>query len=301
MGKRKSKYYHNKGESQSAKKAKLKFGDSYNKLDINQKGFLITYNCKFTFCLNESKKLLQQFTTPIDTTPVSDKETEKGNDLEKELQQELDTLNQRDKEFAVLDTGAKYTIFIKLNSVDTNKVVEDIFEHMEKTKKPLGRFIQRLLPIANTCKAFLDDIEKCMKTTLEGFDCLSKPVKYCCVYKTSNNSSIKREDVFRMVGTHFQSINPANKVDFDAPEYVLIFTVICKICFISFVKNYHEYKRYNLVEQGNKYNNLNKNNQKTDAIQTDDNIQNNQETILDNVKVETVESQSKAITLTNND
>ena len=52
----------------------------------------------------------------------------KGNDLEKELQQELDELNKRDKEFQVLDTGANYTIFITLDSVDPTKVVKNIFE-----------------------------------------------------------------------------------------------------------------------------------------------------------------------------
>ena len=127
-------------------------------------------------------------------------------------------------------------------------------KHIERTKKPLGRFIQRLLPIANTCKAHLDDIEKCMIKTLECFPCLAEPVKYCVVFKTSNNSSIKRDDVFRMVGTHFQNLNPGNKVNFDAPEYVLILTVICKMCFVSFVKNYFEYKKYNFTEHGSKFN-----------------------------------------------
>ena len=55
-------------------------------------------------------------------------EENKGNDLEKELQQELDELNKRDKEFQVLDTGANYTIFITLESVDPTKVVKNIFE-----------------------------------------------------------------------------------------------------------------------------------------------------------------------------
>lgn len=65
MGKRKS-YFHKPGQSQAEKKAKLKFGESFNKLDTNMKGFLITYNCKFTFCLNEAKKLLQQFSLPAE-------------------------------------------------------------------------------------------------------------------------------------------------------------------------------------------------------------------------------------------
>jgi len=87
MGKRKS-YFHKKGESQAEKKLKLKFGESFNKIDTNMKGFLVTYNCKFTFCLNESKKLLQQFSLPSEV--LKDKPTETSGDLDKELQQELD-------------------------------------------------------------------------------------------------------------------------------------------------------------------------------------------------------------------
>ena len=88
---------------------------------------------------------------------------------------------------------------------------------METTKKPLGRYIQRLLPIANTCKAHLEDIQKCLVNTLDRFDSIrncspdlgsdAKPFKYCCVYKSSNNKSIQREDVFRMVGACFLSKN----------------------------------------------------------------------------------------------
>jgi len=57
MGKKRKFYFDN---SQAAKKAKLKFGNN-RKIAPNMKGFLITYNCKFTLCLNEAKKLLQQF------------------------------------------------------------------------------------------------------------------------------------------------------------------------------------------------------------------------------------------------
>ena len=52
---------------------------------------------------------------------------------------------------------------------------------------------------------------------------------------------------------YFSAINPANKVDFDEPEYVLVLQVICKLCFVSFVKNYFEYKKYNFIENGSKF------------------------------------------------
>jgi len=56
------------------------------------------------------------------------KKGQTSNDIEKELQKELDSLNSVDKEFNVIDTGAKYTIFIKQSQVNPNRVVDDIFQ-----------------------------------------------------------------------------------------------------------------------------------------------------------------------------
>lgn len=127
---------------------------------------------------------------------------------------------------------------------------------MEINKRPLGRYIQRLLPIANTCKAHLDDIQKCIATTLDPLPCMAadaKPMKFCCIFKTSNNGSLKRDDIFRMVGHYFHSKNSGNKCDFDAPDRVLILQIICNMAFIGFVENYYQYKKYNFQEQGNKF------------------------------------------------
>ena len=127
---------------------------------------------------------------------------------------------------------------------------------MEINKRPLGRYIQRLLPIANTCKAHLEDIQKCIAATLDELSCMAsdaKPFKYCCVFKTSNNGSLKRDDIFRMVGHYFHTKNSGNKCDFDAPDYVLILQIICNMAFVGFVENYFQYKKYNFQEQGNKF------------------------------------------------
>jgi hypothetical protein len=46
------------------------------------------------------------------------------------FKEELDNLNQQDKEYVVMDTGAKYTIFINLvdTLVEPNFVVESMFQ-----------------------------------------------------------------------------------------------------------------------------------------------------------------------------
>ena len=120
----KRKFYAKNSQS-SNKKSKYMF-DEKVKLGPNMKGFLITYNCKFTFLVNEAKKLIQQFSSPNDTEQNTD--AKKSNDIEKQLQEELDSLNTMDKQLSILDTGAKYTLFINQPNVDPNKVVESVFE-----------------------------------------------------------------------------------------------------------------------------------------------------------------------------
>lgn len=73
------------------------------------------------------------------------------------------------------------------------------------------------------------------------------------MFKSSNNSSLSREEIFKIGTDYFQSINKLNKVDFDKPDYVLYVQVICNICFISLLENYFNYKKYNLIEMGCKY------------------------------------------------
>jgi hypothetical protein len=67
---KKRKYFGGKAQSQKDKKAKLKFGNNI-KLGPNLKGYFITYSSKFTFCLNEAKKLIQQFSIEEDKVKLS--------------------------------------------------------------------------------------------------------------------------------------------------------------------------------------------------------------------------------------
>ena len=119
MGKKRKCYFNN--NTNQAKKANLKFGNNL-KIGPGLKGFLVTYNCKFTFVINESKKIIQQF-----LSSETDGEQSSSGDIEKLLKDELNDLNAQDKELRVLDTGAKYTIFIDFKNFDPNKIAEAIF------------------------------------------------------------------------------------------------------------------------------------------------------------------------------
>jgi hypothetical protein len=124
--------------------------------------------------------------------------------------------------------------------------------------------VQRLIPILNTCKSYLDDLEKCLKETLDESEVIKSASQaenvggqaftYCCVFKTSNNNVLSRDGVFKLCGSYMQAKNKSIKVDFDRPDYVLLIHVICNICYVSFLKNYFDYRKYNLIEMGSKFN-----------------------------------------------
>lgn len=113
----------------------------------------------------------------------------------------------------------------------------------------------------NTCKAHLEDIEKCLKTSFDQLeaikncaeDGLNKPFTYSCVFKASNNGSLSRDEIFKTVGVYLNSKNKLNKVNFDNPDYVVLIQVICNICFISFLDNFFNFRKYNLIEMGAKF------------------------------------------------
>jgi flagellar biosynthesis GTPase FlhF len=116
-----------------------------------------------------------------------------------------------------------------------------------------------MLPVMNTCKAFIEDIDKCVRDSLNDLPILqdehvkSHPFTYSCIFKQSNNKSLCRDDIFRQVGTFLQSKSKDIKVNFDKPDYVLVMQVIGNICFVSFVKNYFQYRKYNLLEMSIKH------------------------------------------------
>ena len=117
------------------------------------------------------------------------------------------------------------------------------------------------MPILNTCKAHMEEIEKCIRETLDVLEPIKsnadpvtgKPIKFSCIFKSSNNHSLSRDEIFKLVGAYFNSKNKLNKVDFDNPDYVLLIQVICNIAFISFVDNYFNFRKYNIIEMGAKF------------------------------------------------
>lgn len=158
-----------------------------------------------------------------------------------------------DNEVKIIDAGAKYTLFLRIKGLNVNKTSDSIYEYIKDTKKPLCRYVQRFVPVLNTCKAYLDDIDKCVEATFNKYYNANETIKYNCMYKSSNNCVIKRDDIIKSVNKYFQNKNQSNKVDYDNPDYVVLVQCIRNMCFISFLKDFVNYRKYNLVEMGIKF------------------------------------------------
>ncbi len=174
------------------------------------------------------------------------------------LKAELKDLKKADSQFRIMDAGAKYTLFVSLVNANVNETVDKVFKHVEATKRPIGRYVQRFVPILNTCKAYLENIEPCLEHTLKQVYDENTTIKYSCLFKTSNNGSISRENVIKLVNNYLKTKNPSNTIDHDNPDFVVLIQVIRNMCFISYLKDYFNYRKYNLIEMGAKFTNAGK-------------------------------------------
>jgi tRNA acetyltransferase TAN1 len=197
------------------------------------------------------------FNLKNDPKELADETSKNDNDFEKALKEELNELKKEDNEVKIFDAGAKYTIFIKISQANVNKTVEAIFEDIKINKKSHGRYVQRLLPVVNTCKAFMEDIENCLNVTLDMYyeipENNEEGLKYSYQIRSSNNGSISRDNVIKLIITYFKTKSQLNRIDHDNPDVLIIVNTIRNICFLSYVKNFFEYRKYNLVEMSVKH------------------------------------------------
>lgn len=121
------------------------------------------------------------------------------------------------------------------------------------TGKSQSRFIQRMLPVEISCKAYIDDIERAL---IANKDLLSKhfaqadkdadPPSYAIFYKARNNDHLRREDILRAVGDLIVATNPMVKVDLEKPKKAILVEVLQTVACMSIVEDYMEFSKYNL-------------------------------------------------------
>jgi len=217
-----------------------------------------------------------------DTPTVKEEEEDEDSDdddLEAALKEECDALTGRDikpktedgtdtstkeskkifeKRFVSVDTGVANNIFVALmsDSIDPCALVYSILKDIKSTGQCKSRYIQRLLPIELTCKAYIDDIQKTLMSNQEFMskhfqpsksdDDNADPPTYAIFYKCRNNNHLTRDDIFRVVNELVLATNPLAKVDLEKPKKAILIEVLQKVACISIVDDYAEFCKFNL-------------------------------------------------------
>ncbi|XP_043945434.1 THUMP domain-containing protein 1 [Protopterus annectens] len=248
-GKKRSKSWY----VQHAKRSK-----NARELDVGMQGVLITCNMKERKCSFEAYSLLNEYGDQLygpekfiqdeNQSESDDEEDDAEAALKKEVSEIRSSTENNLRRFQALDSGANNVIFIRTLGVEPEKLVHHILKDLHTTKKKKSRVILRMLPVAGTCKAFIDDMKKFAKCFLEPWFKAPNKGTFQIVYKARNNNHMKREDVIKSLAEVIGSLNHENKVDLNNPEYTVIVEIIKNVCCMSVVRDYVLFRKYNLQE-----------------------------------------------------
>ena len=185
------------------------------------------------------------------------KEDDSGSDSEDDMEKamakeasEIKAVNPAGRRFQNVDCKAKNCIFIKTTLDNPCDLTDAIFEDLIETKVQKARYAIRMMPVAETCKAVMKNIE-------ETAEKLFKPhfatefgvgVKYTSVCKIRNNNSVSRTAILPSLGKIIRELNPLHMLCHDEPDLVVLIEVIRNICCLSVIKNFFRFKKCNLHE-----------------------------------------------------
>merc|ERR1712059_59465 len=125
---------------------------------------------------------------------------------------------------------------------------EQIIEEISENKGGKSRYILRMIPIMGTCKAYEKNMEELFNRILSNILVEDKEVSYCVMFKTRNNTQVKRDDVIRLVGSCVREQAAKSVVDLKNPNLGIVVEVIRSICCVGVTWNYMAKKKYNLSE-----------------------------------------------------
>lgn len=107
-----------------------------------------------------------------------------------------------------------------------------------------------MLPVAAVCAPVPNDIEKTLREVLAPhFETdFGVGIRYTAMCKIRNNNSISKNTILPLLGKIIKEMNPQHQLCHDEPDLVIIVEIVQKACCLSVVKDYFEFKKYNLHE-----------------------------------------------------
>lgn len=231
-----------------------------NFLEAGQRGFLATCNFREKDCVREAYNILNEFYNKLNETTETnvdkDSEAEKSDDID--IQDEVDQLanaardtkSLKEKRFQSVTTDTMNCIFIKTTVENPMELGLEIFKELFETKQQKTRFLIRLTPVQEVCKANLKSIVDTIGK-LWDIHILNNKLTYksfSIVFNKRLNNSVNRDEVLQEVADLVKLKCPLIKVDLSGSEVCVIIEVIKGHACICIGPDYFKYKKYNLVE-----------------------------------------------------
>lgn len=173
--------------------------------------------------------------------------------MEAALKKEVTALKKEarseERRFQVVRSGANNCVFIRTTIEQPDDLVHNIFADIHKTQTSKSRFILRLQPVIASCKAEEEKIERLAEEVLPAFFGEAQGGHtFSILFKVRNNNKVGRNTVLPLVAKVISDMCAGNKVNLDAPELVVCVDVIRTVCCISVLKDFAQFRKYNLQE-----------------------------------------------------
>lgn len=166
-------------------------------------------------------------------------------DLEKaEMEEEPEA---KPSAFIPMYSGVNGVIFIKMTHPDlTPTALAEAAAERIQNPQPGDvhlRHTIRIVPLEKTCQVSVDDIVSTLKPIIERELKKDGGVKYRFEYKSRNNSSVSRTNVFPAL---MPVIPSGNTVDLKNPDMVIIIEIFKTTCGVAITSKYDKLGKFNL-------------------------------------------------------
>ncbi|UYV79922.1 THUMPD1 [Cordylochernes scorpioides] len=171
---------------------------------------------------------------------------EEDEDIELQLEKFKESLKPEARRFTWLHTGIPGSIFISTKLEDPMQLAHAIMTAPDL--EPPQAMI-RLIPIAVSCKAFQENIVRAVGELVAKFP--SEPaLRFRVHIKSRYNSSFSKDSVMEGILEVVRSHHPNWVPTYQNYTHSLLVEVLKTTCCLSFLGDYEELCKYNLVELG---------------------------------------------------
>lgn len=252
-------------------------------LEPGFRGFMITCNFREKDCVRESYTILNEYAanwTDDEVVPVVDEivgaeldsseaakpfsvplgigdgesdtesETEDiSSQLDNEIKKSIEN-KKTERRFQQVDTGTPNCLFIKSTIRNPVGLAMKIVRDLAETKIQKTRFLLRLLPVENVCRANVEDIKTAAGKLFDRYFLNTEPKTFSIAVNKRYNNNVDRMSIIHELADIITFKSVAHKVDLGNPQLTIIVEIIKGLCCLSVVPDYLQLKKYNLTELG---------------------------------------------------